>query len=77
MRQSDPCGNTEAAHDGAGQRYELSEHLDEYTVECDPDIADEVARLSEEAITWAGNYFKIRCPHIGQAAIGNSWYAVH
>ena len=50
---------------------------DEYTVECDPDIADEVARLSEEAITWAGNYFKIRCPHIGQAAIGNSWYAVH
>lgn len=50
---------------------------DEYTVECNPDIADEVARLSEEAITWAGEYFKIPCPHIGQAAIGNSWYAVH
>lgn len=50
---------------------------DEYTVECDPDIADEVARLSEEAITWAGKHYNIRCPHIGQAAQGNSWYAVH
>lgn len=50
---------------------------DEYTVECDPDIADDVAKLSEEAIAWAGNHFKIRCPHIGQAAKGNSWYAVH
>lgn len=50
---------------------------DEYTVECDPDIAGEVAKLSEEAIAWAGEFFKIRCPHIGQAATGNSWYAVH
>lgn len=77
MRQSDPQGNLEAAHNGAGQCYELSELLDEYTVECDPDIAGEVAKLSEEAIAWAGEYFKIRCPHIGQAATGNSWFAVH
>jgi len=50
---------------------------DEFTVECDPDIAEEVKRISEESIVWAGEYFKIKCPHKGDGKIGNSWYAVH
>lgn len=50
---------------------------DEFTIECDPDIADEVAKISANAITWAGEYFKIKCPHKGDPAIGNSWFAVH
>lgn len=50
---------------------------DEFTIECDPDIADEVAKISADAIRWAGEYFKIKCPHKGDPAIGNSWYAVH
>lgn len=77
MRQSDPQGNLEAACSGAGQRYELSELLDEYTIECDPDIAEEVQRISEESIAWAGKFFKIVCPHKGDGKIGGSWYEVH
>lgn len=50
---------------------------DEFTVECDPDIKDEVAKISADAIAWAGRFFKIQCPHKGDPAIGNSWYAVH
>ena len=61
----------------AGQCCELSELLDEYTIECDPDIAEDVKKISEDAIVWAGEYFKIRCPHKGEGKIGNSWYAVH
>lgn len=50
---------------------------DEYTIECDPDIAEEVKRISEESIVWAGNFFKIVCPHKGDGKIGKSWYEVH
>lgn len=50
---------------------------DEYTIECDPDIAEEVKKISEDAIVWAGNYFKIKCPHVGDGKIGKSWMEVH
>lgn len=50
---------------------------DEYTVECRKEIAEDVARISEEAIAWAGNFFNIKCPHIGGAAIGKNWYSIH
>ncbi len=50
---------------------------DEYTIECDPDIAEEVKKISEDAIAWAGNYFKIKCPHKGDGKIGRNWYEVH
>lgn len=50
---------------------------DEYTIECREEIAKDVAYCSEQAIAWAGNFFKIPCPHLGHAAIGKSWYAIH
>lgn len=50
---------------------------DEYTIECDPDIADAVKKISEDAIVWAGNFFKIKCPHVGDGKIGKSWFEVH
>ncbi len=50
---------------------------DEFTVECKPSIADVVAKEAEQSITWANNYFKIPCPHLGHAAIGKNWYDVH
>lgn len=50
---------------------------DEYTVECKEEIAEDVARIAEEAIAWAGNYYGIVCPHIGGAAIGKNWYSIH
>ena len=50
---------------------------DEYNIECDIGIADIVQKESEDAIAWAGRYFKIPCPHIGQGKQGTSWYSVH
>lgn len=50
---------------------------DEYTVECRKEIAEDVAKIAEEAIAWAGRFYKIVCPHIGQAAIGKNWYEIH
>lgn len=50
---------------------------DEFTVECDEDIADIVQEESENAIAWAGAYFKIKCPHVGQGKQGRNWYAIH
>ncbi len=50
---------------------------DEFTVECDEDIAHIVKKESEDAIAWAGNYFKIPCPHLGQGKIGKNWYSIH
>jgi hypothetical protein len=50
---------------------------DEYTFECDPDIAEDVKKISEESIAWAGRFYNIACPHVGQGKIGNSWYSVH
>lgn len=50
---------------------------DEYTAECKPEIADDVRVLAENAIAWAGDYYKIPCPHLGQGKIGKDWYAIH
>lgn len=50
---------------------------DEYTVECREEIAEEVKAITEDAIAWAGNFYKIPCPHLGQGAIGKNWYDIH
>lgn len=50
---------------------------DEFTIECKPEIADEVKRIAEESIVWAGEFFKILCPHIGDGKIGTDWYSIH
>ena len=50
---------------------------DEYSIECREDIAEDVKRISEDAIRWAGEYYKISCPHAGEGAIGKNWYSIH
>ena len=50
---------------------------DEYSIECREEIAEDVKRISEEAIAWAGEFFNISCPHLGQGAVGKNWYSVH
>ncbi len=50
---------------------------DEFTCECKEEISKDVAKLAEEAIAWAGRFYKIPCPHVGQAKIGRDWYAIH
>jgi DNA polymerase I-like protein with 3'-5' exonuclease and polymerase domains len=50
---------------------------DEYTIECREEIAQDVKRISEDAIRLAGEYYKIKCPHAGEGAIGKNWYSIH
>lgn len=50
---------------------------DEFQVECDEDIAEDVAKICEDSIAWAGNYFKIPCPHLGNSDIGRNWWETH
>ena len=50
---------------------------DEYQCEVREDIAEEFARLAEQCIVDAGNYYKIECPHEGDSAIGCNWYETH
>lgn len=50
---------------------------DEWQIECRKEIAEHVAELSARAITWAGEFFKIKCPHAGESKIGNNWYETH
>lgn len=50
---------------------------DEYTVECRAEIAEDVGKMSRDAITEAGVYYNIACPHIGESAIGRTWFDIH
>jgi DNA polymerase-1 len=50
---------------------------DEYQIECDKDIAEDVKTISEQAIVDAGEFFNIACPHKGEGTIGNNWYETH
>ena len=50
---------------------------DEYTIECRQEIAEHVAKLAEDAIAWAGRFYNIPCPHLGNASIGKNWYDIH
>lgn len=50
---------------------------DEFTVECREDIAHIVKDVSERAIVWAGAFYKIPCPHVGDGKVGRNWYDIH
>lgn len=53
------------------------EQVDEYEIECDEAIKEDVKRIAENAIVWAGKHYKISCPHVGDGTIGKNWYEVH
>lgn len=50
---------------------------DEFTIECKPEHAKLVKKISEDSIRKAGEFFKIACPHAGNGKVGNNWYEVH
>ena len=50
---------------------------DEYTIECKAEIAEEVAKIAEQCIVDAGKFYKIKCAHQGESAIGNNWWDIH
>ncbi|MGL4584060.1 MAG: hypothetical protein ACRCVU_13905 [Flavobacterium sp.] len=50
---------------------------DEFTTECREEIADDVAAIVLKAYSDASDYFKFNVPQIGDASIGDNWYAIH
>lgn len=50
---------------------------DEFQMEVDEDIAEEVGKLGVEAIVKAGDHFDFRCPLDGEYKIGNNWAETH
>lgn len=61
-----------------GREYKVVGFMhDEYTIECLPEIAEEVSSIAESCIVQAGRFYKIQCPHAGEASIGKNWYDIH
>lgn len=50
---------------------------DEINVECKEEIAEDVKKIVEDCIPYAANYYKIKCPHLGNGEIGKNWMEVH
>ena len=50
---------------------------DEFQIETQPEIADDVGKLAAECIRRAGEHFKLRCPLAGAFAVGRTWAETH
>ena len=50
---------------------------DEQNFECEPDRADELAKILEECATEAGDMLKFNCRMDGNSKIGNNWMEIH
>lgn len=71
------CSNLEKKYVRGVDYGVVSWYHDEYTIECREEIAEDVKKISEDAIRLAGEFYNIKCPHEGQGAIGKNWYAIH
>lgn len=50
---------------------------DEWQIECDPSIADDVGQMAVQSITDAGLALDLKCPLKGEYKIGNNWAETH
>ena len=50
---------------------------DEYTVECDPEQAEQTGKVMAKCITWAGKTLGFRVPLAGDPQVGKHWGAIH
>ncbi len=50
---------------------------DEFSNECNEDIAEDVAKITQECCTKAGEYFNLKIRLDGEAKIGSNWFDVH
>lgn len=61
-----------------GVDYEFVANVhDEWQIECNPEIAEEVGEAARAAIRSAGEYFKFRCPLDGEFKVGTCWAETH
>ena len=50
---------------------------DEFQAEVKEEFAEEFAKLAENAINWAGHFYKINCEQKGESDIGFNWADTH
>lgn len=50
---------------------------DEFQIECQEDLAQEIGAIAAEAIKQAGEAFNLRCPLAGSQDVGSCWAATH
>ena len=50
---------------------------DETTIECKPELAEEIGKVMEQAINDAGKHFNLSIEQTGDGAIGLNWAEVH
>ena len=50
---------------------------DELEYECHEEIAEEVTRMIEQAISKAGEKLNIKVPLVGEGKVGKNWKEVH
>jgi DNA polymerase-1 len=68
----------EEIHGPHGERWGLCANLhDEIQCECEPEIAELTARLGEDSIRKAGEYFNLSIRLDGEAKIGDTWHSTH
>lgn len=61
-----------------GKDWAMIAHVhDEYQLQVRKEIAEDVAKIAEEAFRQAGRDFNWRCPLDGEAKIGNNWADCH
>ncbi len=61
-----------------GKQWEFIMNIhDEFSIECDEDIAEDISKIVQDATTLAGEVFNLRIRLDGEAKIGNNWYEVH
>ena len=51
--------------------------MDEYSFECEKEIAEEVKDMAEASIKEAGEFLKMKVPLAENGKVGVSWQAVH
>lgn len=61
-----------------GKQYEFIMNVhDEFSIECDEEIAEDIGKIVQGATTLAGEAYNLRIRLDGEAKIGNNWYDVH
>lgn len=61
-----------------GINYEFVANIhDEWQIECDEAIAEEVGRMAVDAIRLAGEHYNFRCPLTGGYSVGRTWADTH
>ena len=62
----------------AGSNYEFVGNIhDEVQIECDEDIAEDVAKIAVSTFDKVTTLLKFKIPLRGSASIGNSWADTH